>query len=150
MKDMQYNGRYATACAALKMVSEINVFDCTADDMAFAQADRCWLYTDRNQARRILEAIIFGALDYVGYERFTVPAEFVAAAIFHFVRPVNQMAACQIMANKFPGADDMSTDQQVETFSAKALFAMVLKLGTSHEFVDIREDIERLNLRRGG
>ena len=88
---------YATSLASLRMIRDVSIMDISEDDFEFIISDGLFLPVDRSRCRRIIEAIIYGALDYVGYPRLAAPAEFVAAAIAYYIHPVNIMTACVIM-----------------------------------------------------
>jgi len=89
--------RFATALAGIKLTRNHAVLDLTADDYNFLTRPEPWLSTDRNRAGRCIEACIYGTLDYVGFSRFSVPAEFVSGVIAFYVHPVNVLSACHIM-----------------------------------------------------
>jgi len=59
-----------------------------------------WLAHERARARRGLQAACFGTLDATGLTPFQLPAEYVAAAIVMFVKPVNYMIACHEMSHQ--------------------------------------------------
>lgn len=88
---------YLNAVAAMRMVGDAAVLDLPEDDYDFLIQDKLWLARDRARARRCIEAAVYGAIDYVGFPRFAVPAEFVAAAIAYYVHPINIMSASLIM-----------------------------------------------------
>ncbi|AAZ49043.1 gpD [Enterobacteria phage NC3] len=88
---------FATSVAALKMLQASAVLDITEEDFDFLTGDKIWIATDRNRARRCVEACVYGTLDFVGYPRFPAPVEFIAAVIAYYVHPVNIQTACLIM-----------------------------------------------------
>lgn len=88
---------FATSVAALKMLQSSAVLDITEEDFDFLTGDKIWIATDRNRARRCVEACVYGTLDFVGYPRFPAPVEFIAAVIAYYVHPVNIQTACLIM-----------------------------------------------------
>lgn len=88
---------YANALASVKLVGASGVLDLTEEDYEFLTSNNLWIATDRSRARRCVEATVYGALDFVGFPRFAAPAEFVAAAIAFYVKPVNLQTACLIM-----------------------------------------------------
>jgi len=88
---------YRNACAAVKLVSASQVLDLTVDDYDFLTGTKLWTAMERSQVRRVVEAAVYGSLDYLGLPRFAVPAEYVAAAIAMYVHPVNLMTACAVM-----------------------------------------------------
>ena len=61
---------YATSVAALRMLQASAVLDITEEDFDFLTGDKIWIATDRNRARRCVEACVYGTLDFVGYPRF--------------------------------------------------------------------------------
>lgn len=88
---------FATSVAALKMLKETSVLDLTEEDFDFLTGEKIWIATDRNRARRCVEACVYGTLDFVGYPRFPAPVEFIAAVIAYYVHPVNVQTACLVM-----------------------------------------------------
>ena len=88
---------FATSVAALKMIKQTAVLDLTEEDFDFLTGDKIWIATDRNRARRCVEACVYGTLDFVGYPRFPAPVEFIAAVIAYYVHPVNVQTACLVM-----------------------------------------------------
>lgn len=118
--------RFATAIASLSLVSASNVLDLPDNDYQFLTGDKLWLAVDRNRAMRCLQAVIYGALDYVGFPRVPAPAEFVAAAICKFVHPVNMQSACSIM-HKCEFSDVVISGNTRE-LTSDLLFAFVLRI----------------------
>lgn len=88
---------FATSVAALRQIQESAVLDLTQEDFDFLIGEKIWLATDRNRARRCIEACVYGTLDFVGYPRFPAPVEFISAVIAYYVHPVNVQTACLIM-----------------------------------------------------
>lgn len=89
--------RYLTALASIKLVEQAELIDLTTEDYDFLTSGKPWTGKERSLARRCIEAATYGALDYLGYPRFAVPAEFVSGVIAYFVHPVNIQTACIIM-----------------------------------------------------
>src|SRR5439155_6268280 len=70
---------------------------------------RCFFFSSRrrhtssvsafllNRSSDLVEACVYGTLDFVGYPRFPAPVEFIAAVIAYYVHPVNIQTACLIM-----------------------------------------------------
>src|SRR5947208_12648282 len=86
--------RFQTALASIKLIQASAVLDLTEDDFDFLTSNKVWIATDRSRARRCVEACVYGTLDFVGYPRFPVPVEFIAAVIAYYVHPVNIQTAC--------------------------------------------------------
>lgn len=140
--------RYATALASLKLLGESQVLDMSSDDFEFFIAPKLWVATDRSRARRCVEAAIYGSLDFCGYPRFAVPAEFVAAAIAYYVHPVNIQTACLIME----GAEfsENIINGMERPLRANEIFAHVLRVRGGHEFhVATAEDSVRIMFKMG-
>lgn len=118
--------RYATALASIRLVSSGAVLDLSEDDYTFLTMDKLWLATDRNRARRCIEAAVYGALDFVGFPRFPAPAEFIAATIAYYVNSSNVQSACAIMDGcEFSEYIVANIEQPV---TARQLFAFVLRV----------------------
>lgn len=140
--------RYATALASLALIAESQVLDMSADDFEFFIADKVWVATDRSRARRCVEAAVYGTLDFCGYPRFAAPAEFIAAAIAHYVHPVNIQTACLIME----GAEfsENIINGLERPLRASEIFSHVLRVrGGMNHGVRTTEDAVRINFRMG-
>src|SRR5207245_6748472 len=77
--------RFQTALASIKLIQASAVLDLTEDDFDFLTSNTVWIATDRSRARRCVEGCVYGTLDFVGYTRFPVPVEFIAAVIVYYV-----------------------------------------------------------------
>ena len=100
-----------------------------------------WTTSDRPAIRNILDAVLFGNLDTLGIPRFVLPAEYVAAAICKFVKPVNVMIACSWSERHGSDADTMSIgaeDARLEPVSASKLFALCCMLMSKIESMEKR------------
>ncbi|WP_442788022.1 external scaffolding protein D [Lelliottia sp. SL45] len=134
--------RYTTALASIRMVSSGAVLDLSEDDYTFLTADKLWLATDRNRARRCIEAAVYGALDFVGFPRFPAPAEFIAATIAYYVNNVNVQSACAIMDGcEFSEYITSGVEQPV---SARQLFSFVLRIrgGLLREVEGVEQNVK--------
>src|SRR5947208_16972098 len=89
--------RFQTALASIKLIQASAVLDLTEDDFDFLTSNKAWIATDRSRGRRCVEACVYGTLDLVGYPRFSVPVEFIAAVIAYYVHPVIIQTACLTM-----------------------------------------------------
>ena len=137
--------RYAAALGAIKVVQEQSLLNLTPDAFKFLTSDKPWVSTDRGEARRVVEAATFGSLDYLGFQHIAVPAEFIAAAIAHFVHPNNMMTACTVM-DGIQWSEEIINGTEV-TVTSKELFAHVLQiLGGNHEMTEARVRIEKKQL----
>lgn len=90
--------RYTSAVGALALLSENDVVDLQKDDIEFLMGNNIWLQSQRNRARRCIEAFAYGALDIIGLPRFPLPAEFISAVIVASVHSSNWMTACVVMS----------------------------------------------------
>lgn len=93
----ELNASYAAAVASLKLIADSSVLNITEDDYEFFVGNRLWIATERARARKCVESAVYGALDLLGFARFSAPVEFVAAAIAYYVHPVNIQTACLVM-----------------------------------------------------
>src|SRR5471030_3384401 len=89
--------RFQTALASITLIQASAVLDLTEDDFDFLTSNKVWIAPDRSRARRCVEACVYGTLDFVGYNRFHAPVEFIAAVIDYYVHPVNIQTGCLIM-----------------------------------------------------
>lgn len=91
------NQRYLASIAGIKLVKDSGVLGITEEDLNFLMQEKPWINTDRVRARQSIEAACYGAIDYLGFDRLAVPAEFIAGSIAYFVHPTNIQGACRIM-----------------------------------------------------
>lgn len=89
--------RYMATQAAIRMSQDSGLIDLSAEDYEFLSRDRMFLQAERSQARRCIEATVYGAIDACGLPRVTAPVEFVAGAIVAHVHPDNWMIASRFM-----------------------------------------------------
>ena len=131
---------YATSVAALRMLQASAALDITEEDFDFLTGDKIWIATDRNRARRCVEACVYGTLDFVGYPRFPAPVEFIAAVIAYYVHPVNVQTACLVME----GAEfsDNIINGVERPVNAAELFAYTLRIkaGFKETVMDAEEN----------
>lgn len=140
---------YATSVAALRMLQASAVLDITEEDFDFLTGDRIWIATDRNRARRCVEACVYGTLDFVGYPRFPAPVEFIAAVIAYYVHPVNIQTACLVMEGaEFSENIINGVERPV---NAAELFAYTLRIKAGFkEHVSDAEENARQKLKANG
>jgi len=89
-----------------------------------------WLPPDRNSMAQVLNTLLSATLDSMLLNRFSLPAEFVAAGIATFVHGINTQPACY-MASQLPvyTAEDMGRGlASPQACSDKQLFALVVQL----------------------
>lgn len=122
---------FAPALACVKMMAEHGIhMDITAEDFEFLTGPNLWLYTEQTRARQCIESAAYGGLDVIGFPRFPLPAEFVAAVIFHFVHPCNRLAACRLMETLTTVTNCINgVDKQV---NARQMFALVCGLAADN------------------
>jgi len=89
--------KYAATMASIKVCREQGLLDLTTEELNFLMQSSPWVARDRSLVRRCIEGVVYGALDYVGVQRFAVSAEYVAGAIITFVHPTNYLTACSMM-----------------------------------------------------
>lgn len=118
--------RYAVGLASIKAVEEASLLALEQSDFEFLTQEKVWVSTDRGRARRVVEAATFGALDFVGYPRVEVPAEFIAGAIAYYVHPTNLMTACKIMEGS--EWSENTINGQSRPVNGNELFAHVLRI----------------------
>src|SRR5437870_6201274 len=89
--------RFQTALASIKLIQASAVLDLTEDDFDFLASNKVWIATDRSRARRCVEACVYGTLVFVGYLRFHVPVEFIAAVVVFFFHSVYIQTVCFLL-----------------------------------------------------
>ena len=114
-----------------------------------------WRASERSTVRNVFDSLLFQSLDELGLPRFTLPVEYVAAAIVAFVHPINYFTACMWSESHGSTTDEMTLAGEYDTFTARQLFAVVCNVyaqsdgvgpGTFDSRVDvaIRDAIEPL------
>lgn len=97
MQEHNFDQRYMTTLASIKLVEDSGLLDLIEEDFAFLTTTKPWINVDRSRARRCMEAATYGSIDVLGLPRIVVPAEFISGVIALFVSPVNTLSACAIM-----------------------------------------------------
>lgn len=89
-----------------------------------------WLAADRHIIRRALDALLYGALDAIGIQRFMLSAEYIAAFIALVVHPSNHLVACAWYHGSV-SADALLSDPEhvpiAEGLTAHQLMALVVE-----------------------
>lgn len=125
------NSRFAQVLACARMVRDMGAVNLSEDEFAFLTSRNLWQGRDRSLARRVVETATQGSLDIAGFSRLRLPLEFIAAVIYHYVKPCNYLTACssleglQFARNIVTGIDDY-VDPAV-------LFALVCELAAGDE-----------------
>lgn len=118
--------RFCVACESIKLVEDAGLLDLTPQDFDFLVLGKPWVANERSRVRQVVEAAVYGTLDYLGLPRFQVPAEFVAASIAYYVHPVNMMVACTVM-NGVEWSENIIHGIE-RPVRAQELFAMVVRI----------------------
>lgn len=102
-----------------------------SDDLKLVTGAIPWTAAERNIVTRTLDALQYGTMDLIGLPRFTIPAEYVAAAIAMFVHPTNIMVACRWLESGQNSAnylgDPSGSSTNTEEIEASQLFALVIQ-----------------------
>lgn len=131
--------RYMTALQAIKISGASGIVEIDEDDFAFLTRKTPWILTDQSRAKRCLEAIIYGAAQYIGLPPAQPCGEYIAGTIAAFVSPVNYWAACHFMENCNWSEDIIAgLDRPVST---KILHALVCRVNSG--IAD--DDVERMH-----
>lgn len=140
---------YATSVAALRMLQASAVLDITEEDFDFLTGDKIWIATDRNRARRCVEACVYGTLDFVGYPRFPAPVEFIAAVIAYYVHPVNVQTACLVMEGAEFSENIINGVERPVNAAELFAYTLRIKAGFQETVMDAEENA-RQKLRANG
>lgn len=140
---------YATSVAALRMLQASAVLDITEEDFDFLTGDKIWIATDRNRARRCVEACVYGTLDFVGYPRFPAPVEFIAAVIAYYVHPVNVQTACLVMEGAEFSENIINGVERPVNAAELFAYTLRIKAGFKEAVMDAEENA-RQKLRANG
>lgn len=103
----------------------------TPSDMEILTGSLPWTGNQRSLITRILETLMFGALDTAGLTHFELSAEYVAAAISMFVHPTNTMVCSRWLERNYSAQQlsNPNTDTgQIESITATQIFHLVLQL----------------------
>lgn len=101
-----------------------------------------WLASDRNRVCQSFHSLMFGVLDSQGIPRFQLPGEYVAAAIFMFISPTNIHSACSYFQN-IPTNESLMRGDELDTYSASQLFALVMACNEGYEVSLFRNRFEQ-------
>ena len=82
-----------TAMTTIADGSGIAYFNATEAAREALERNSQWLPAERRTVESALQQAISGTQDALGLEQVKVPAEFAAAAIAMFVKPINWMAS---------------------------------------------------------
>ena len=118
--------RFRNSVAALKALAAEGYVDISDEDVAFLNSERVWTASDRNRARRCIEAFSYGAIDLMGLPRFPLPAEFVAAVIVKHVHAINWQTSCVVMSG-VEWAEDVGLERE-RPLKPETLFSHVLRI----------------------
>lgn len=125
--------RYTSVLSSIKIAGESGLTDLTSDEFDFLSRPATWIGADRQRARRCIESIVFGSLDYCGLPRFQPPAEFIAGAILFFVHPRNYLLACSFM-DGYTSAENVIVGIE-KPVTARELFSIVIHCSTHRDDV---------------
>jgi len=126
--------QYKVAAGAMQMIANMGklghlaLIGISQSDYDKATGATPWSTEDRNKVVQTLKALMFGATDTLGFPRFRLPAEYVAAAIVMFVHPYNSRYACLALEKSSSPADKLSKGDDSEDVSASQLFSLVVEL----------------------
>ena len=97
--------------------------------------DATWVGTDKSTVRNALGALFYTGVDVLGFERFELPAEYLAACIAIAVKPVNWKIACIYSADSHLMNLDVLAgyQEQREEMTSERLFALVLECKSASE-----------------
>lgn len=145
----QHHIRYSAALASIRLSAESGIMDITKEDYEFLTGDTVWTAVDRSRARRCVEAAVYGALDYMGFPRIQVNAEYVAGVIACYVHPVNILTGCTIMAGcEF--TENIINGVEMP-LSAGQLFAHVIQVKAGNdEYINLCHDNQVKTLKASG
>lgn len=105
-------------------------------DVKLVRGDIPWMGNQRSLVVNVLESYMFSALDCLGIMRYTVPAEYIAAAIATLVHPTNIAVACVWMESGAPKLDALanptSSSVNRSPVNSDQLLAIVYGVLTDH------------------
>lgn len=106
---------------------DLSAFNIHESQYKVLTQDGPWIAGDRAMVTATLEAMMFGLMDQIGVQRFNPPAEYIAAVLATFVKPVNMWLACRYMEGP-RSAEDMATGRvrESEPIRAEHLFAFIV------------------------
>lgn len=139
-----------TALGAMKIIRDneivegIGSFGIADSDMRLTLGNGVWIGQNRGRVVKCLSSLVWGTLDTMGAPRFEVPAEYIAAMIMMFVKPININTACSWMDN-IHSADGIMNEETEKPLPIKAreIFALVITMYNDkrgHEIKDAFED----------
>jgi len=101
--------------------------------------DAGWVGSDKTTVRNALNAALYAGVDVLGFERFKLPAEYVAAVIAICVKAVNwKMASIYMSDSQLTELDVLAGYQEERVpVNADRLFGLVLKCKAQAEQINI-------------
>lgn len=126
------NLSYETLRGHLKLIASgasggsLDSIGISQEDWKLVTGDKPWMGADRARVVRTLTALVHGAVDAVGVERFDLPAEWIAGVIAVFVAPGNVMSASRMMSGVLATTESMAQGETVmDEVTPSQLFSLI-------------------------
>lgn len=107
-----------------------------------------WLRSQKSVVRKVLDAIMFAACDFVDVPRPEIPAEYVALVIGLFVNGCNRSAACGLYDSHSPAEHLAQVGDGRGTIDKRVgrtqLFALVTQYMVSGNAAEVQAERERI------
>lgn len=141
--------QFNVACGSMSMIAQmgrqgyLSQIGITPDDFELVSGNVVWKGSDRNRVQQIINNLMFSTMDICGTPRFQIPAEYIAATIAMFVKPINMHVACRFF-ERASTADAMGRSlDDTETCTAQQLFALLVQLVADPTYSKARHLFER-------
>lgn len=140
---------YVIAKRAMSMIAQqgtlghLDVIGLSSEDFDRVTGNRPWQGSERNQITVALNTLLSGVLDAAGRPRFSLPAEWVAAAIAVFVSPINIQLACDYVERPGTASDLGRGVEEFDRCTARQLFALIVQFHGSKEHTEARRQFEK-------
>lgn len=135
--------RAMSMIAAQGRIGHLDTIGISIDDFNKVVSDTPWVGQDRNRVTVALNTLMSGILDAAGQARFSLPCEWVAAAIAVFVAPINIHLACRYVERPASAADLGKGIDEPDYCTAQQLFALIVQFHGSSEHSEARQQFER-------
>lgn len=116
----------ALACVDVIIAEQKRTSVLEPSQYQYLTQDKLWMREDRALITQCIHAVVNATLEVALLPRFSLPAEFIAAAICLFVSPCNWRIACSMLEGSDWASRLADGDEEVERIRPDVLFAMVV------------------------
>lgn len=111
-------------------------------DFEKVRGNEPWMSQDRNAVTKTLDALCYSTLYCLGLPKIELPAEYIAAVIATFCKPVNYMVACRWIEGHQAASDLARSETAGQVIHAQQLFALVCMMESNGEMNEAKAAFE--------